>query len=240
MTEWQGAFAFGPSMLAFRGRAADNTVHAHASVQITVAQTGQLVLVDAEGREHRGTGLVTRPGQRHVLQPHADVTLVHVEPHLPLAQALSAAGSAGVGAGTLPLAPAVTASLQQATSPMACLEVLAALAPPHNPVLDPRIARALAWLVGSTASDAIAQAATMCGVSDSRLRVLARASLGTSLSQWLMWRKLEAAGRAIQAGEPLAQAAAAGGFADQAHFSRTMRKVFGVAPTAVARMLRTP
>lgn len=233
--QWLGSFLFGPSLLVYRGQAADNSLHAHASIQLSVAQTGSLHILDDHGRIYSAPGLITRPGCRHVLQPAQAVTLVHIEPHLPLANTLLAAAGA---AGTSPLASSITASLRQATSLEGCLATLTPLAPPRNPVLDPRVAQALDWLVRARASDAIAQAAAMCGVSDSRLRTLARESLGTSLSQWLTWRKLEASGRAMLAGAPLADAAYAGGFADQAHFSRTMRKVFGITPQSASRIVR--
>lgn len=233
--QWLGSFFFGQSILAYRGQTADNSLHAHASIQLSVAQTGSLRILDADGRLHTAPGLITRPGYRHVLQPAQAVTLVHIEPHLPLANTLLAAAGK---AGTSPLAPAITEALRQAASLDDCLVTLTQLAPPRNPVLDPRIAQALDWLVSATASDAIAQAAAMCGVSDSRLRTLARENLGTSLSQWLTWRKLEASGRAMLAGAPLAEAAYAGGFADQAHFTRTMRKVFGITPQSASRIVR--
>ncbi|MES2952185.1 MAG: helix-turn-helix domain-containing protein [Pseudomonadota bacterium] len=235
MTQWLGSFVFGHSMLVFRGRTADNSAHAHASIQLSVAQTGDLVILDAEGSAHTAPGLITRPGHRHVLQPAEAVTLVHIEPQLPLANTLLAAAG---DAGTSLLAPAITEALRQAATLDDCLAVLTQWAPPRNLVLDPRIAQALDWLVGATASDAIAQAAAMCGVSDSRLRTLARESLGTSLSQWLTWRKLEVSGRAMLAGAPLAEVAYAGGFADQAHFTRTMRKVFGITPHSASRIVR--
>ena len=233
--QWLGSFFFGRSVLIYRGQAADNSQHAHASVQLSVAQTGSLRILDADGQLHTAPGLITRPGSRHILQPAQAVTLVHIEPHLPLANALLAAAGE---AGTSPLPPKITESLRQAVSLNDCLVALTQLAPPRNLVLDPRIARALDWLVSASASDAIAQAAAMCGVSDSRLRTLARESLGTSLSQWIAWRKLEGSGRAMLAGAPLAEAAYAGGFADQAHFTRTMRKVFGITPLAASRIVR--
>lgn len=54
---------------------------------------------------------------------------------------------------------------------------------------------------------------------------------------WLRLARLRAALQSGQAGEPLAQAAAGAGFADQAHFSREARAFHGESP---ARLLNNP
>jgi AraC-like DNA-binding protein len=57
-----------------------------------------------------------------------------------------------------------------------------------------------------------------------------RACLGTTPHRYLVMRRLDRAKSLIRGGTPLAEAAMASGFADQAHMTRHFKKAFGVAP----------
>jgi AraC-like DNA-binding protein len=57
-----------------------------------------------------------------------------------------------------------------------------------------------------------------------------RATYSTSPHRFLLMRRLQRARRMIEAGEPLAEIAAAAGFSDQSHFNRHFKKAFGVTP----------
>ncbi len=140
---WLGTFAFGASIAAYHGRAATNSMHAHASIQLTVPHRGVADIADACGAEVSGPGLLTRPGQRHRLAPLEEVTLIFIEPHAPLAATLlEQAGDAG----TSHLPDALIASIRQAATPAACIDCLLATAPRTAAGLEPRLAAALAWL----------------------------------------------------------------------------------------------
>jgi AraC family transcriptional regulator len=56
---------------------------------------------------------------------------------------------------------------------------------------------------------------------------------GCSVSEYLRALRLEEAGRLVLQGAPLAQAAYAAGFADQAHFTRCFAAAFGFTPTGL-------
>lgn len=65
-----------------------------------------------------------------------------------------------------------------------------------------------------------------------------RRVLGTSPHRYLVMRRLDRARRELRAGTGLAEAAAAAGFSDQAHFTRHFKKTFGMTPgrwTALSR-----
>jgi AraC-type DNA-binding domain-containing proteins len=57
-----------------------------------------------------------------------------------------------------------------------------------------------------------------------------RRTLGTSPHRYLVMRRLDRARRELRAGAGLADAAAAAGFSDQAHFTRHFKKTYGMTP----------
>lgn len=63
-----------------------------------------------------------------------------------------------------------------------------------------------------------------------------RRLIGTSPHRYLVGRRLANARRLMAAGEPLAEAAAASGFADQSHMTRHFRARFGITPGRFAAL----
>ncbi|MBJ7411251.1 MAG: helix-turn-helix transcriptional regulator [Phenylobacterium sp.] len=223
---WDGGFVFGAAWAAYRGSSADNTLHAHAALQLAFGLDAPIRL-RLEGDETcEGAGFLIRPGALHAITSKASVGLIYLEPQAPLAFSLLDL----MGAEAVEPAPsAVLERLDTKGDPEAWLDGLQAAFPAPERRLDPRVSEVLQRLA-RTPTLSIADAARGCGLSESRLRELAREQLGLPLSSWLVWRKLERAAREIAAGASLAEAAVAGGFADQAHCARTMRRMFGVTP----------
>jgi AraC family transcriptional regulator len=102
------------------------------------------------------------------------------------------------------------------------------------PALDTRIEAALAILrqagVGYPTSSALAR---RVGCSVGRFRHLFRQQVGLAYRTYLLWLRLAAAVEVAHAGGTLTDAAHAAGFSDSAHLSRTHRRMFGVAPSAL-------
>jgi AraC-like DNA-binding protein len=63
-----------------------------------------------------------------------------------------------------------------------------------------------------------------------------RRAYGTSPDRFRTLRRIELARAAIERGEPLADAAAASGFADQSHMTRQFRRAYGMTPGRWARL----
>lgn len=70
-------------------------------------------------------------------------------------------------------------------------------------------------------------------LSASRLRHLVRAQAGTPLRRYRLWCRLNQAAQWAARGHTLTESALAAGFADQAHFTRAFRAMFGLPPSAV-------
>jgi len=77
----------------------------------------------------------------------------------------------------------------------------------------------------------LAVAARQAGCSPSRFSHQFSAEMGIAYRAFLKWRKLLSAIGAIAQGQDFTTAAHAGGFADSAHFSRTFKAMFGMAPS---------
>jgi AraC-like DNA-binding protein len=227
----------GDCWAAYAGPSDQNSPHAHVAVQLTVVAKGRVV-VRLGRSEIAGRGVIVRPLATHQIAPDLETaTFFYIEPQAPLGRAmLTLLGSAAA----IPAPPSVLRAFKVGSSPVAWIDTLErALHVPERPALDRRLAAALAMLEASADEAAtVAKAATAAELSTSRLRALARAELGTPLARWLVWRKLARAARALADGESLAEAALTGGFADQAHLSRVMRRTFGVTPRTAAGTLR--
>lgn len=231
---WSGRFEFGDGWAAYRGPADANTSHRHAAIQITVAGEGT-VGVRCGGTVVRGRAVIVPSMTRHELLPQeTPVTAFYLEAEAPMGRALRAICTGS----EVRQVPQPVDAILDPTDINATMDGLRALlAARDNVPIDPRLAAVLESLRRSPgAPGAVGRAAAAAGISAPRLRELAQAELGVALSQWLLWQKLARASRALADGAGLAEAAAAGGFADQAHFARTMRRMFGVTPRIAADM----
>ncbi|MFZ5835024.1 MAG: helix-turn-helix domain-containing protein [Pseudomonadota bacterium] len=232
---WSGDFVFGEMWAGYRGPAHDTSEHAHLAVQIALGISGP-VQIEAQGSMLLASSVMIRPRARHrLICAGEEVLLIFIEPQSNIGRALiHTMGSAEICAAPPPVAD----TLQATASPQTTMAQLAISLIDPAPCHDGRVATAIGVFASDWGPNAIHNAAVAVGLSPSRLRALTRAETGAPLSQWLLWRKLEHAARAISTGASLAEAAHAGGFADQPHFSRTMRRMFGLTPGAAAIALR--
>ncbi|MDZ7733659.1 MAG: AraC family transcriptional regulator [Acidimicrobiia bacterium] len=104
---------------------------------------------------------------------------------------------------------------------------------PEPGPLDPRVAEACALMrTHATHPLPVPEVARRVGASPTRLRALFQEQVGLPPSRHLAWWRMIAATRKVtDDGWNLADAAAAGGFADGAHYSRTFRGFGGIPPS---------
>lgn len=100
---------------------------------------------------------------------------------------------------------------------------------PRRSRSDPRIERALAAVEASLSDKVAARAvADTANLSLSQLQRLLVRQVGLPVRRLVLWRRLRMAMASILAGDPVTSAAHNAGFADSAHFSRSLKKLFGV------------
>ncbi|TXI55472.1 helix-turn-helix domain-containing protein [Mycolicibacter arupensis] len=196
-------------------------IHRHGAFQIVVAGQDEVAMVDLAGAHHQAAALVVSPMAPHRILAIRDLITYFIEPHCLFADQLRQRYDPGIAA-----AP----ELGELREP----DVEAACRRPSQE-LDPRLVTALALLADSNIS--VPGLAAEIGLSPQRLRALSRRELGMPLTRWRVWSRLRRAVEALQSGMPLAQAAIAAGFADQAHFTRQMREMMGLTPAVVRQAL---
>ena len=234
---WSGELAFFEAGVLFRGHAADNRLHRHATVQLTIGLDGPVALrvggTASALMSMSGPAWLVRPEVAHALQPGPRVWLALLEPQTRLARyLLDAIGPAGVAELPVGLRARI-----DAIGPLAGSLDALRLVPDADAPTDERLDLALRFIAEGSGPRLVERAAAACGLSVSRLRALAHARLEVPPARWLMLRRLHRASRSLAAGASLAEAALDAGFADQAHLSRSMRRAFGVTPSTVAALV---
>ena len=229
----------------FLGDRSVTDVHGHHALEISVAldDLGVHVVCPGEAEVRGGAAVMVRPDAPHRLHiPGPKVAVLYVEPHSPLGRGLRER----MGEAPLLEVPGTTARgaflrlfdgrTGRAEAEVAIAALLASVAPdPHYPWLDWRVRRAQEALAERLA-DPPSQAALAkeLGLSASRLGHLFSAQVGVPMRRYVLWLRLRAALTEALATGSMTDAALAAGFSDAAHFSRTCRRMFGLAPTAFA------
>lgn len=222
--------------------------HAHHAIQVSLALEGRFRTRARSWAEPRETaGMVVMPDQPHCLDGcDATMATLFVEPNSFAGAAMRArfagmqvallsddeteACAAGIRSEYLLGAP--DSLLAQFARAAICRIAGDPLSAPRT---DPRISVALEWMRARLATPMRLQdVAAAVHLSPGRFRHLFVAQTGTSFRAWLLWARAEHAIAAANRGMSWTDAAQEAGFADAAHFTRTCRRVFGIAPTMLA------
>nr|WP_217908704.1 AraC family transcriptional regulator [Pseudomonas simiae] len=194
-----------------RGELGRTAPHAHYAHQLMFS-TGSPITVSLDGQVTTAHRLFIPSRQTHaILETQGEVSVLYAEPAV------------------FDIAPLLHQDLS--------LEAMRRL--PRRSPDDPRLERALAaldqHLAGKVSAQALAQAAHL---SLSQLERLFAHQLGLPVRRLVLWRRLRIALHLALAGGTLTEAAHGAGFADSAHFSRTMKQLFGVTAAASLRQLK--
>lgn len=239
---WQGASLWILDVPARPSSPKRTDFHAHHAIQVTLALDGRFQLYTAD-RSLPGPAVVVAADARHAFEPKGRIALLFVEPESPAGRALR--GLLAEEA-VVPLAPERLGDL-----PARIAEAFAAASPDEAvlrelgrslvrrladdadaPTADPRVQDVIAWAAGRLDRPfRVAEAAAMVGLSPDRMSHLFVEQTGLAFRTYLLWLRLVRAVESFVAGASLTEAAHEAGFADSAHFSRTFRRMFGIAAT---------
>ncbi|MDF3821084.1 AraC family transcriptional regulator [Leptospira sp. 96542] len=99
-------------------------------------------------------------------------------------------------------------------------------------ILDERVIQAIKIIKQSLPNNIpIGDITSQIGLSKDRFMHLFKDNIGIPLRQYILWQRLHKAAKLLQDGVNLTEASHAAGFSDQAHLSRTFKKMFGVKPS---------
>lgn len=227
-------------------------VHGHHALQLVLVPQGRARVLDAvAGQWHEGSCLLVQPGHPHALDGQGlALAVVFLAPESGEGRLLRQR-VAGQPVCVLSAPPALLAGVEDLLQDTAGggTDALAAAARAlvHQLAgedglaggIDTRVARVLAWLEQAVDGPVtLAAAARVAGLSPGRLRHLFVAQTGTPLRVYIRWRRLNRALARGLAGMSWTDAAQCSGFADQAHLTRTCRRMVGLVPSMLARPAR--
>lgn len=243
---WVGQLFLWPGRALYIGTSADTEAHAHHALQICIGVEEECRLRSTPRSPwRRHAGVVIGADVGHLLDRGQHLALFYIDPEsdegLRLASAMRGSDFLPIEAARLEgvrrRLPLSMAQMSAADAGTVLDEIVEGLvAAPRVRRHDPRIVGALERLRrDSCARRALAEVASEVSLSPSRFAHLFRADTGLPLRRYLLWLRLVEAVREIARGGSVTEAAHAAGFADSAHLTRTFRRMFGVAPSAIAR-----
>ncbi len=246
---WQGRAFLSLGRAVYLGPAGDTSPHAHHAIQIGIALQTPLRLRHAEGNWQPWDGVIVSPDVVHQLDGGwGDLLLAYVEPESTSGRRILEIGDEPVRAVSASTISAVRTAARRITGHPPNQQTLGAifeelmqsvgLALDSAKTTDLRVEHAVRELrttLGSQAS--MSELARAVGLSPSRLRHLFRSEVGMSAQSYIVWLRINEACAALARGASLSDAAYQVGFSDAAHFTRTFRRTFGLAPSQLADRL---
>ncbi len=215
--DWRGQLRIDGETAWWSGSVGDTVPHRHFAAQAVFSDT-PIRLLDDAGLEISATCLLIEPDTRHQLLPADFAEICYVEPTSP----------AGLAEGL---------RNRIAQTDVRIVSVGAARPFWRNAIgrsmvrpIDARISRAIS-AIEHLLPDGTIRLADICAdsaLSIGRFRHLFSSEIGMPFQRYILWCRLRAAFDELIAGSSITAASHAAGFADSAHFARTIKAMFGI------------
>lgn len=246
---WKGQVFLAVGRALYLGPAGDTTPHAHHAVQMSIALETPLRLRHhgEEWREY--DGVIVPADVPHQLDGgRGDLALFYIEPESTEGRSSRDTSSQPVRSISVGTISAVRAAVRrvanhprnQTSLSRVFAELMESVGLPPQLVesTDLRIEQAVRRLRTTPRSrTSIPDLARSVGLSPRRFRHLFRREIGMSAQSYIVWLRCYEACAALAQGASISDAALHAGFSDAAHFSRTFRRTFGLAPSQLADRL---
>lgn len=223
---WRGALCLGDGWAIWRGAVGDNALHRHLASQAVLSSDGVRVYVE-DGGVRFGRTILLDPLVPHRLDGVCEAEILFVEPacaaKLPAELRRRLAERLGEAVWLEAAAP------RHRFWSRLLVESGSAAAPQPSEALARSLALVEASLGGGPVP--LSRAAACAGLSAERYRHLFVEIVGLPFRRYVLWRRLQRAFRTLEAGGDVTSAAHDAGFADSAHFARTLRAMLGVRAT---------
>ncbi|VAV95549.1 hypothetical protein MNBD_ALPHA06-2183 [hydrothermal vent metagenome] len=227
----------GQGWASYLGPVGDAHAHAHHAVQVCIAKTHDIAVEIGRQSELTNRVIVIAPRVKHRLQPtNEPACIVYLEPVSILGlwvQQRFDGEDFYLSTQSLAIDDTII-SYKQLQEKITALWPDIAFHSQLDPI-DNRVRKTLSRINQPHARlPDLSQLANTVNLSASRLRHLFRGQVGTSLSRYLLWVKLQRSVASLSKQNSLSQAAYDGGFSDHAHMARTFRQLFGIMPSDIS------
>ena len=223
---WAGKLRLGDRWATWRGAVGDGTTHRHFAAQAVISDQPVRTL-DAQSHAIEARCVLIDPLTPHRIEPGAHAFIVYVEP--------SGAMTAEAEELLRPLPEGAPPQIltQEANSSFWAAWLSSPSRP--SPAIDDRLLAALGRIeeVLPFGPVPLQLAAAQAGLSPDRFRHVFGEQVGLPFKRYVLWRRLRLAASELMAGSDVTTAAHGAGFADAAHFARTLKSMFGVTASQV-------
>lgn len=210
---WSGELTLANGWAHYSGLAGDTSFHSHYPIQIVFSEKNVAQVMFQNGAALRSKYIVIPSKAHHqLLKSEKAIELLFIEPSL------------------------MTKEMEEVIT---LEDWLTYLRSAHQFIRDQRLLAALGKIESSLDTKiTLERISKSAGMSKSLFTLLFRAQTGLPLRRYVLWRRLYHAIKAIGQGKNTTEAAQYAGFSDSAHFSRTMRKTFGVSPSGSVQRIK--
>lgn len=250
VSTWRGRVFLGNGDMLYAGPVGPTAIHSHHAFQLAVTREGTTITLRGSGREEVqcSTALIPSDAPHAIVSGCGYAQMLYVDPDSRDGRRLRVLDVGRDGdphawrrAGE-PLSQPTTADppqdwAQAEVVRRSMLDPLLGAATRPKPV-HPALARAMKRLPERLAGPLrLRPLAAELGISEGRLAHLFGGEVGLPFRRYVAWLRLRRAAAALAAGDTVAGAAHHAGFADAAHFTRTFRRMFGIVPSEIARVV---